>query len=360
MNHAWKRLRAEGVDVWIDVSATTEGAAREVRRALAQGDVAGARMGAPQAGSAAGADPADEIRRACDHLLPRHRASGGARGLVSVPLPAQPAAGASAWVARARAVRDEIGRPNVVVRLPAEAADTATLRALCALGIAVEVSGVRSPRQYGRAAAALLAALDGSTRSPSFISFDVTGVDADIDARLDLIGSDEAKALRGRAGLACARLAHRTHEMTFSSARWGALAAAGTPEPKPMWVTGTASPSRAAHAVQELVTRRTAAAMTPAAAHTLAESGTVSGDRVWRHYADAERTLAYLDWFGVSVESLATKAPQVPEAPEASKATEVRAARGVGALLPTAPAPRATPAGATTFRSEAHRSLAPA
>ncbi|MFK4071469.1 transaldolase family protein [Streptomyces sp. NPDC029674] len=361
MNHAWKRLRAEGVDVWLDVSVTVEGAAREVRRALAQGEVAGVRMAGPQARSAAGTartaptEPAgptestgltDEIRRVCDTLLPRYWASGGAKGLVSVPLPAPPAPEAVTWVARARALREGIDRPNLVVRLPAEAADTATLRALCVLDIAVEVSGVRSPRQYGRAATALLAALDESTRSASFISFDVTGIEGDVDARLDLIGSDEAKALRGRAGLACARLAHRTHEMTFASARWGALAAAGTPEPKPLWVTGTASPSRAAHAVQELVTRGTAAAMTPAAAHVLAESGTVSGDRVWRHYADAERTLAYLDWFGVPVESLAARPPQVPAAAKT--------------LLPPARTHRTAPAGTTAYHPGTRRSLAPA
>ncbi|WP_409237017.1 transaldolase family protein [Streptomyces sp. PA5.6] len=312
MNHAWKRLRAEGVDVWIDVSATAEGAAREVRRALAQGEVAGARMGAPQDDPAAGDAPADELRRACDQLLPHHRASGGTKGFVSAPLPPAPTDDTDAWTARARALRDAVDRPNLVVRLPAEAADTATLRALFALDVAVEVSGVCSPRRYGQAATALLAALstpEGPTRTASFLSFDVTGVERHVDARLDLIGSDEAKALRGRAGLASARLAHRTHEMTFSSARWGALAAAGTPEPKLLWVTGGASPYRSAHYVQELVTRGTATAMRPAAARALAEAGTVSGDRVWRHYADAERTLAYLDWFGISVETV-TRNPQ--------------------------------------------------
>ncbi|MEU1150807.1 transaldolase family protein [Streptomyces sp. NPDC005863] len=311
MNHAWKRLRAEGVDVWIDVSATPGGAAREVRRALAQGVPAGARVGTASV---------DEIRQACDQLLPLHRASGGAKGVVSAPLQEGTTPGtetvAASWAARARRLRDEVARPNLVVRLPAGAADVATLRALFALGTAVEVSGVRSPRQYGQVATALLAALDrphvAPARTPSLISFDVAALERHVDARLDLIGSDEAKALRGRAGLACARLAHRTHEMTFSSARWGALAAAGVPEPKPLWVTAGTTPARAAHAVQELVTRGTATSMTPAAARVLAESGTVSGDRVWRHYADAERTLAYLAWFDILVEPLANQTTPAP------------------------------------------------
>lgn len=354
VNHAWKRLRAEGVDVWIDVSATDGGAAREVRRALAQGVPAGARMGR---GDAAGTVSVDEIRQACDRLLPLHRASAGAKGLVSAPLPEETATTAApvSWAARARALRDEVARPNLVVRLPAAAADPATLRSLFALGTAVEVSGVRSPRQYGQVATALLTALDrphaAPARTPSLISFDVTALERHVDARLDLIGSDEAKALRGRAGLACARLAHRTHEMTFSSARWGALAAAGVPEPKPLWVTSGAGPARAAHAVQELVTRGTATSMTPTAARVLAESGTVSGDRVWRHYADAERTLAYLDWFGIGVESLATETtvpttatPPRADTPASPRNTTPRRMTPLTTPFPPHPHPHLTPA----------------
>ncbi|MEU7021584.1 transaldolase family protein [Streptomyces sp. NPDC046203] len=352
MSQAWRLLEREGVDVWIDVTALGGGAAHEVRRALAQGEVAGARMGAPRGRSA------DAIRQACDSLLPLYRRSGGSQGLVSVQ-PAEvtakggdaaktsepsesgaegapgaegtsgaegasgaaPGAGPGSWVARARALREEIGRPNLVVRIPVQAADPATLRALFALGIPVEVCRVRSPRQYGQAATALVAALDrprpvpgapsGTPVAPvtlvSFISFDLTGLDQRVDARLDLIGSDEAKALRGRAGLAAARLAHRVHEMTFSSARWGALAAAGTPEPKQLWVADAPTPRRSAHYVQELVTEGTATAMTPAAAHALADAGVVAGDRVWRQYADAERTLKFLDWFDISVEAVAAE-----------------------------------------------------
>ncbi|MFG2114713.1 transaldolase family protein [Streptomyces sp. NPDC048718] len=340
MSQAWRLLEREGVDVWIDVTALGGGAAHEVRRALAQGEVAGARMGAPRGRSA------DAIRQACDSLLPLYRRSGGSQGLVSVQ-PAEltakgaepsesgaggapgaegtpgaaPGAGPGSWVARARALREEIGRPNLVVRIPVQAADPATLRALFALGIPVEVCRVRSPRQYGQAATALVAALDrprpvpgdpsGTPVAPvtlvSFISFDLTGLDQRVDARLDLIGSDEAKALRGRAGLAAARLAHRVHEMTFSSARWGALAAAGAPEPKQLWVADAPTPRRSAHYVQELVTEGTATAMTPAAAHALADAGVVAGDRVWRQYADAERTLKFLDWFDISVEAVAAE-----------------------------------------------------
>ena len=174
---------------------------------------------------------------------------------------------------------------------------------------------MRSPRQYGQVATALLAALDrphvAPARTPSPTSFYVAALERHVDSRLDLIGSDEAKALRGRAGLACARLAHRTHEMTFSSACCGTLAAAVSLSQAAVVTAGT-TPARAAHAVQELVTRGTATSMTPAAARVLADSGTVSGDRVWRHYADAERTLAYLAWFGIAMEPLAKERPPAP------------------------------------------------
>ncbi len=51
----------------------------------------------------------------------------------------------------------------------------------------------------------------------SVASFFVSRVDTEIDKRLDKIGTDEAKALRGKAGIANARLAYERYEQVFGS-----------------------------------------------------------------------------------------------------------------------------------------------
>ena len=61
----------------------------------------------------------------------------------------------------------------------------------------------------------------------SVASFFVSRVDVEIDKRLDGLGTDEAKELKGKAGLANARLAYQVFQEAFSSERWKLLAEAG-------------------------------------------------------------------------------------------------------------------------------------
>ena len=65
------------------------------------------------------------------------------------------------------------------------------------------------------------------SRIHSVASFFVSRVDSEIDKRLDAIGTDTARALKGKAALANARLAYQAYEEVFSSARWESLAAVG-------------------------------------------------------------------------------------------------------------------------------------
>ena len=64
----------------------------------------------------------------------------------------------------------------------------------------------------------------------SVASFFVSRVDTEIDKRLEKIGSDEALALRGKAGVANARLAYAAYQEVFDGGeRFEALKADGRP-----------------------------------------------------------------------------------------------------------------------------------
>jgi transaldolase len=72
----------------------------------------------------------------------------------------------------------------------------------------------------------------------------VSRVDTEVDRRLEEIGTEEALALRGRAGVAQARLAYRLFRETYAGARWEALAAAGAHLQRPLWAsTSTKNPA---------------------------------------------------------------------------------------------------------------------
>ena len=90
----------------------------------------------------------------------------------------------------------------------------------------------------------------------SVASFFVSRVDTEIDKRLDAIGTDEAKALKGKAGVANARLAYQAYEEVFSTPRWKSLAADGRPRPAPaLGVDGRQGPRLPGHDVRHRARR---------------------------------------------------------------------------------------------------------
>jgi transaldolase len=75
-------------------------------------------------------------------------------------------------------------------------------------------------------------------------SFFVSRVDTEIDKRLNALGTDVALSLRGKAGLANARLAWAAHEDVLATRRWSELAALGALAQRPLWAsTGVKDPS---------------------------------------------------------------------------------------------------------------------
>ena len=78
----------------------------------------------------------------------------------------------------------------------------------------------------------------------SVASFFVSRVDSEVDRRLDTIGTDEAKELRGQAGIAQARLAYQLFRERFGSERWNQLAVQGARPQRPLWAsTSTKNPA---------------------------------------------------------------------------------------------------------------------
>ena len=69
-------------------------------------------------------------------------------------------------------------------------------------------------------------------------SFFVARVDTEIDDRLEKIGTDEALALRGQAGVANARLAYAAYQDVFADDdRFEPLKANGACVQRPLWAS---------------------------------------------------------------------------------------------------------------------------
>ncbi|MER6997630.1 transaldolase family protein [Streptomyces sp. NPDC000410] len=311
-SNAVARLSAEGVSVWLEAGDAGTPDQGLVRRLLAAGQITGLDLAQADIGHD---DAVDVARWACDLLLPEYERTGGRDGLVTLPSTVGSAAGrvadTAAHVRAARYLARETGRPNLLVSVPATVAGVAAIAPLLAEGTGVQAGPVFSMQRYHQVAAAHLAGLEQARRRgldlsaiASTAAFRVSPMDMEVDKLLDRAGSDESKALRGRAALAGARLAHRVFAETYdvrTRPEWRALAEAGARPQRLLWTDAydRIPGRRATRYVEELVAPGTITALPAAALEQVAARARITGARAHREYECADRLFGYLQWFGI-------------------------------------------------------------
>lgn len=194
----------------------------------------------------------DDVRNACDVLAPQYEASKGVDGRVSIEVDPRLAHDSDQTVAQAVELWKIVDRPNLLIKIPATEAGIPAITKVIAEGISVNVTLIFSVERYELVMDAYIEGLEKASAAGhdlskihSVASFFVSRVDTEIDKRLDVIGTDEAKALKGKAGLANARLAYVAYQKVFEDQpRFRALAAAGANAQRPLWAsTGVKDPS---------------------------------------------------------------------------------------------------------------------
>ncbi|MFD0888299.1 transaldolase, partial [Streptosporangium algeriense] len=174
-----------------------------------------------------------DIRWAADVLRPVYDATGGVDGRVSIEVDPRLARKTDETVAEARALWWMVDRPNLFIKIPATAEGLPAITRAISEGISVNVTLIFSLERYRAVMDAWLTGLERARANglnlagiESVASFFVSRVDTEIDKRLDKIGTPEAEALKGKAAVANARLAHAAYEDVVNSPRWQALSAA--------------------------------------------------------------------------------------------------------------------------------------
>ncbi len=257
-----------------------------------------------------------DVRDACDVFLPVFEASGGQDGRVSIEVDPRLAHDTARTVEEAKALAAAVDRPNVLIKIPATVEGLPAISQVLAEGISVNVTLIFSLDRYRGVMNAFLTGLEQArengkdlSRLQSVASFFVSRVDTEIDARLDAIGGEEAKALRGKAGVANARLAYQAFEEVFSTPRWESLAAAGAHPQRPLWAsTGVKDPAYPdTMYVTELVAPGTVNTMPEKTLDATADHGEVTGDTVTPFYAEAAEVLDSLERLGISYAEVTAK-----------------------------------------------------
>ncbi len=250
-----------------------------------------------------------DVRDACDVFLPTFERTGGEDGRVSIEVDPGAAFDTEHTVELAKALRDEVDRPNVLIKIPATVEGLPAISRVLAEGISVNVTLIFALDRYRAVMNAFLTGLEQArenghdlSKIRSVASFFVSRVDSEIDKRLDAIGTDEAKALRGKAAVANARLAYQAYEEVFSTPRWTSLADAGAHPQRPLWAsTGVKDPEYSDTLyVTELVAPGTVNTMPEKTLDATADHGEVTGDTVTPYYAEAAEVLDSLERLGIS------------------------------------------------------------
>lgn len=252
----------------------------------------------------------DDVRNACDVLRGAWEASDGVDGRVSIEVDPRLAHDTDQTILQAIELWKIVDRPNLFIKIPATKAGLPAITAVLAEGISVNVTLIFSVQRHREVMDAYLAGLEAAkagghdlAKLHSVASFFVSRVDTEIDHRLEKIGSAEALALRGKAGVANARLAYAAYEEVFGGARFAALAADGARVQRPLWAsTGVKNPDYPDTLyVTELVAPHTVNTLPEKTIEAVADHGEIRGDTITGTGAAAQQVFDQLSAVGIDL-----------------------------------------------------------
>lgn len=250
-----------------------------------------------------------DVRQACDILLDTWKATDGVDGRVSIEVPPGLAFDTDGTIAAAKKLWAAVDRPNLLIKIPATTEGAPAVSAVLAEGISVNVTLIFGLDRYRAVMDAYAEGLERAEANGidlssihSVASFFVSRVDSEVDKRLDASGAEGVADLKGRAGIANARLAYRAYEEFMSGSRFQALAARGARHQRPLWAsTGVKNPEYPdTMYVTELVVPDTVNTMPEKTMDAFADHGEIDGgDRVTTMYDDAQEVMDRLEAVGI-------------------------------------------------------------
>ncbi|MGV9676849.1 transaldolase [Nocardia sp. NPDC003482] len=256
----------------------------------------------------------DDVRAACDVLADAFDASNGVDGRVSIEVDPRLAFDTDKTVAQAVELWKIVDRPNLFIKIPATEEGLPAITKVIAEGISVNVTLIFSVERYRSVMGAYLDGLRNAriaghdlARIHSVASFFVSRVDTEVDKRLEQIGTPEALELRGKAGIANARLAYAAYQDVFDggahTSTYQHLASAGGNRQRPLWAsTGVKNPDYSdTMYITELVAPNTVNTLPEKTLEAFADHGELRGDTVSGTAAEAQEVFDKLSAVGIDI-----------------------------------------------------------
>src|SRR6266852_6158568 len=198
----------------------------------------------------------EDIQMAADVLKPVYDRTQRKVGYISIEVPPGLANDTQGTVAMAHRLYERVGRPNILVKIPATPEGLPAIEQCLADGVNINITLLFSVEVYEEVARAYLRALQRRLQAgqsidvASVASFFVSRVDTAVDKLLEarIAASDgpdrqRLQSLLGKAAVANAKLAYQSFERLFNRPEFEELRAHGARVQRCLWAsTGTKNP----------------------------------------------------------------------------------------------------------------------
>jgi transaldolase/glucose-6-phosphate isomerase len=256
-----------------------------------------------------------DIQDACDTLKPVYDRLGGQDGYVSIEVSPYLAMGTDTTLAAAKRLWKTVDRENLMVKIPGTAPGVPAIHDALDAGININVTLLFSLDSYRQVLEAYISALEARVargepvdRIASVASFFVSRIDGVIDKKIDELGTDEAKAIRGKVAIANAKMAYQHWLEVTASPRWKALADKGAMPQRLLWAsTGTKDKAYSdVLYVETLIGRDTVNTMPPATMDAFRDHGETR-ETLTADIDEARQVLATADMLGLDLDSVTAR-----------------------------------------------------
>ncbi|MBV6420200.1 MAG: Transaldolase [Ignavibacteriaceae bacterium] len=184
-----------------------------------------------------------DIGIAADEMRKVYNETDGDDGYISIEVNPLLANNTEETIRQAKHLFKELGRPNIMIKIPGTDAGMPAITETLASGINVNITLIFSTDSYRKVVEAFMAGLEkydaaggDIRRHASVASFFVSRVDTAVDKELEAKGN---KDLLGKIAVANSKIAFEISEEMFSSERWKNLAAKGARKQKLLWASSS-------------------------------------------------------------------------------------------------------------------------
>lgn len=261
----------------------------------------------------------EDIGNAADVFAPVFAKTNGGDGFVSLEVSPLLASDTAKTVSEAKRLFAKLGRPNVMIKIPATPEGIPAIEQAIYLGININVTLIFSNEVYAEVMEAYIRGLERRAAQAlpvgdiaSVASFFVSRIDAQADKQIQAKRKEsddpELEQLLGKVAIANAKLAYQQFQAVFGSERFRKLRDLGAKVQRPLWAsTGTKDPKYSdVLYIESLIGPDTVNTIPPATYEAFRDHGKVE-PTLEQELDEARRVLALFEAKGFSLDAITTK-----------------------------------------------------